>query len=427
MRAQFLILILLAGCAAQVPVEVSQRPPPANVRLGPELTLLGARPTTTTAVMGSDGRAHIVVMLARSHLVHHLVVGAQGVEQEEIVTTSHAAYGSALSTAIDAAGRLHVVDDTNHFVREGQRWQGPLRGPACQRLLLAGQDLVCVFLAKGKEVGSPGRWDWFGIYSIVIWAIPWHVQSSKAVIAREAPSGASSWTVLDRDNGLDVDMEQMAVSADDQGTVNVLYMSTRGFLQGTYTQAFAYARIETGNQDAEAESSTAIPASEGLQRIISSASGREIREPTRFDTLKPPFALATDPESGFTLGLTFSLKSWGAEWWWYFLVDQRDEPVALQMFQEAWHSQWGGNVFLEPRLAPAGMDRFHAVFVGQGEPALYYLPFSDGNWSATLVRLGRISDNFRATKLIADREGNALAIWVSPEEHLVGRWIRLQP
>ena len=58
--------------------------------------------------------------------------------------------------------------------------------------------LTWLFVVDGKVVDVPGRWDWFGFggpgAAIVF---PWHVSSSKLVIAPAQDAARGHWRLVD--------------------------------------------------------------------------------------------------------------------------------------------------------------------------------------------------------------------------------------
>ena len=91
--------------------------------------------------------------------------------------------------------------------------------------------------------------------------------------------------------------------------------------------------------------------------------------------------------------------------------------------------------FWEPRLAPAGNGRFHAVVVGPArnewtgkDAPILYLEFFEGKWSAP-VELGLANvSSFWASIWEAVQIGGdgpeALVVWPT-EDGIVGRWVRI--
>ncbi|MFC4524390.1 hypothetical protein [Cupriavidus pinatubonensis] len=414
----FALCAILCGCSSLRPPEISQSGAVSPFQPGPEFEIIGGFAHGNAAVTDAVGRIHVIAMLTRPAGLHHLVIGPQGVESRELISTTVAGFSSVMA-AFDHAGRLHVVNGTHHFVLDAGWWQGPKEGSACADLVLVAEDLVCAFEIQGEKVGTAGRWDWFGIPSMFTPPIPfpWYVRSRKGVIARETPSGASTWTVIERDERLDI--EWMVLSADNHGMTHVLYSQSRDRF-GLMHVKVGYARIAAPNIPIyPANSEALLPA-----HSVASISGQVVNvRPTGGEG--DGVALAADPETGDALGLVRGLNGDGNAAWFYFLA--RDgRPGPPQPFLARGSSAWSGNyIYSNPRLAPAGGGRYHAIITSSNFSSLYYTTFFDETWS-TPVKLG--SDAYPGRNSIAtDHQGNALAIWMGPDKKLVGRWILLAP
>ena len=185
----FVLCVILCGCSSLQPPEIGQSGSVSPFQPGPEFEILGGFAHGNAAVTDAAGRVHVIAMLTRPAGLHRLVIGPQGVESRELISTTVTGFSSVMA-AFDHAGRLHVVNGTHHFVLDAGRWQGPKEGRACTDLVLAAEDLVCAFEIQGAKVGTAGRCDWFGIPGMLTPPIPfpWYVRSRKGVIAREAPT-----------------------------------------------------------------------------------------------------------------------------------------------------------------------------------------------------------------------------------------------
>jgi hypothetical protein len=84
------------------------------------------------------------------------------------------------------------------------------------------RDLTWAFLIEGQEVGTPERWDWFGVAGGspplgLIW--PWHTQGDKLMIVPEMASTDTTGMVLEPERSLDTDV--WAFGVDGQGASHV--------------------------------------------------------------------------------------------------------------------------------------------------------------------------------------------------------------
>jgi len=419
------IALFLSGCATGPPAlsDISNAKTEARVQLSPQIALLNVPVREARAVIDSDGHVHVLA-ISRSRDLYYLAIGPEGVTNPVIIraeVTPHYWSPVNFGAAFDHVGHLHVLVNQNHLLLEDGLWRDAQPAPPCGQLLTVGQDLVCAFLTKGDEIGSPGRWDWFAFYGLVL---PWHFRSTKLVIARLTPDGSSGWTVIDPDGNRDV--KAFSLATDNQGTVHIFYIHGRFFLLAEDVQP-AYAHLDSRAGHLSLETGTNPSQQDRDQIVMATNTGKAI---TGMSDLCPnrhlSTALAVDPESGTSMivacVIELSFPDFGKLVWKSVTIraGTEDPPTSLQLHEQDFPIV---RRFSDPHLAPAGRNQFHAVMTWDVD-TLYYLCFADGTWSTPTV-LGSIGGGDEAIQLVSDHRGRALAIWPSTNGSLVARWIEL--
>ena len=211
---------LLASCASEPTVEQAGRPP--EVELGPVLELLPLETSgdrVETLIDGS-GRAHVIIAAEGPEEIHHVTVSPSGDVQRELIRTGSTP--RSVSAAFDGDGRLHVLLDGKHLVREASTWSAGTSTPwdaadvpALEpSLVQAPGGLLWAFTVDGKEVGAKGRWEWYAIGGAMgAFVFPWHSSSLKRVLVPEAATTPPLWYVLDPQDNLDTSDTLPAVDA----------------------------------------------------------------------------------------------------------------------------------------------------------------------------------------------------------------------
>ncbi len=401
------LVVCMAGCAHEEPAPPRGRPP--AIKLGPELHLVSFKTSTdhTAAVLDSAGNAHVFIAAANTREVHHVTVLPDSGVQRELVSADRAP--SSISAAFDRAGRLHLLMDTTHMVREASGWKLDAYTPwdaagikARQAKLVQNRDgLVWTFIVEGKEVGAGGRWDWYvigGAFAAIV--VPWHSDSDKLVIVSPSAESVSAWHVIDPQDNLDA--ENALFVADDHGNLHVVYSAAQ----------VALARVEQTRQAliqlAKAmPQQTPMPAGALRNTTLYPVSGTPLLAARSTASLNQA-AVAVDPESGLLLlvnahkaATTFADGAWS-------------RPIRLPLSK-----------FWEPLLAAAGHDAFHLLTVVDGH--VLYLLFAQNDWSAP-VELGQtevatiFGEIWDALGIAAKGQNRAFAVWPT-ETGIAGRWI----
>ena len=224
--------LLLASCATEPPAGPSE--PPPDVSLGPVLELLQIKTgfDKTFTIIDALGDVHVFIIAVDAKEVYHIVVTPDGAVQRERVESNTSP--SSISAAFGSDGKLHLLLDDKHLVREGASWIGTSNTPwddagikiHVPRLIQVDKGLVWTFQVGGRETGAQGRWDWFGFggYGAGI-VFPWHVSSEKLVIVPETTVGEPVWYVLDPEDKLDT--YNTLLAADSNGALHIVYEACR--------------------------------------------------------------------------------------------------------------------------------------------------------------------------------------------------------
>ena len=114
------LCLLLAGCASE-PVVIQAGPPP-DVEFSPVLELLSDATSNdqVETLIDRDGRAHVIIAAKGTREIHHVIISPGGAVEREVIKSGPSPW--AVSAAFDAAGRLHVLLDEQHFVQEASGW-----------------------------------------------------------------------------------------------------------------------------------------------------------------------------------------------------------------------------------------------------------------------------------------------------------------
>lgn len=223
--------VVLAACETPRPTQVytdfSARQV-ADVHLGEPVTLFDFPPTTMTALLSEEGRAHAVVIDAAGG-IHHAEVSDKGVVSRERIGEVQQADGPVVLDVAEYPTRtIRVLAGTSLFIRDAttRTWQEQ-RGSRCARFLRVGSRLYCGFVASGEEFGSPKRSDLYGVVVLLFpLLVPVQHQSKKLVVAELDDSAWIVRGVVDAEDKLDA--TQFMMASDNRGNIHVLYLAGRG-------------------------------------------------------------------------------------------------------------------------------------------------------------------------------------------------------
>lgn len=417
----FLVLaaaaLLCLGCATREARQAARTAPAPGLRLGPVLELLSLHPPQAEVriVVDALGRGHVIVASSATEAVHHLVVARDQVLERNILAPLQRS--RSIDAAVDRVGTLHVLVGERYFVRAAdERWVSSEATPWHDSGLEATRpgfvpgatDLVWAFRIGGPESGAPRRWDWTGILVggpaaavPLVWA--WPTYGSKLVVVQQKGSGPGAWNVLDHSDKSDSANCRYAASA--QGMVHVAYDAARGGLLAESSPR--YARFSVRDPEIPLDPPPGV-----RFRPIQGIPVEGLRRQGMSGGFGSQTALSVDPETGTALILRAHDRSW-------LVRDGTWSDTGTVPFFAS--GPW------EPRLCPAGEERFHALLLGGSR--VFYLQYSERGWSAP-VDLGSAHTTsflgwFGATVQIGgDGHGRALAVW-PVKRGLAGRWIEL--
>jgi hypothetical protein len=402
-RQSGIIAVLgLAACAIEPPRLVVGDPP--TVRLGQiiELTTTPEPPVALAAFVDPSGDAQVLIVEADAKSFIHLQVTPDGevrrqrVDLAELVTSP-----GEFQTAIDTQGRLHVLAKGAYWHSNDLAWvpsgdtPWAMAGIEARPLALAvpADGLTWLFAVDGKVVDAPGRWDWFGFggpgAAIVF---PWHVSSSKMVVAPDRVGARRYWRLVDPEDGLDV--REAITSVDAKGRLHVAYtVSRRGILSSGLPRYLLM-------MPDESVSPAALPTERAALH------GEQIPVLDLTPDWMRGAAMAADASGDMVMFVT---------------------PSGLGVFRRG--TRWRlperlGVARLDaPSLAAAGSYAFHLISDDVGGTA--YRLYSQAQWSAPLSldeALPREPRAWAARTALGARAGVAFAVW-STASGVVGRWI----
>ena len=400
--------ILLASCASEPPLLPSG--PPPDIRLGPVLELLPLKTSSdrVDTLLDNKGCVHVIIAAATSKEIHHVVVAPDGLVQRELVESASSPL--AINVAFDSEARLHLLLDSKHLVHEGSTWSAAFPTPweaagikiQNPRFVQGKKGLIWAFTVDGKEVGSKGRWDWFGLgggFGAGIF-IPWHSASMKLVMVPEAAMAEPLWYVLDPQDNLDTSHTMPVV--DNNGNLHVVYHASREGMAAAVQPRYARTTLMPLSPPAkQPDMDTSI-----RSQKLYSFSGSQIPwfGPDRRGMFQ--VTSAVDPESGGVL-----------------VVRAHDSSFALENGKWSYPLQLPLSSFWEPKLVPAGGNAFHLLTTA--EKRVLYLLYAGGSWSAPveLGQLGVASGSIRgALDIASDGNNRAFVVWPTTVG-IVGRWI----
>jgi hypothetical protein len=383
-----------------------------NVRVGPELKLVD-RKAGVKAVMGPDGHVDLIVVSRekqkKATQLRFSRIGIQSdvVAEEETIATIDKEFFENFDAALDSSGNLHLVIEGNHYTHRASGWSDPAEGPACRRLILAADTLVCMLVVNGADVGSPRRWEWnfFGGPMAAI-VLPSHADTQKIVLTRQTATGWSDWSVVDPQTKFDVG--EVALAASNTGTVHLIYIPMSNIFGTPAEHPPRYARIEPANTPPSAPQTSSDSGAAGKHHVVASITGQDV---AIFGSV---LSLAVDPTSGLVFG-AISDRGLGLVHTLPFCLTIHDgavsSPISIGSFR--------GSPFATATVAPAGKDRFHvilAVTTGHFKQIshLAYLTYADGKWSEP-IPLGEAAGYQGSTfglQLVSDSAGHAFLTWI---------------
>lgn len=401
------LLALLTGCASDPPIGTAG--PPPDIRLGPVVELLRLETSSdhVDALLDGKGNVHVIIAAKTSKEIHHVVVSPDGIVQREPVRSPSST--SAVSAAFDSEGRIHLLLDGKHLVREGSLWTATDPTPWEEvgievldaRFVQGKTGLIWAFTVDGKEVGTKGHWDWYafggGMGGIIF---PWHSVSMKLVMVPESAMAEPLWYVLDPEENFDASNAMPAV--DDDGNLHVVYDASRAGMAATVESRYARTDLLP-------------PLPSGEERIADPTTGSKKLYPVGGSPI-PWFGperralfqatAAVDPASGSLL-----------------IVRAHDASFALEHGNWSYPVQLPLSQFWEPKLAPAGGNAFHLMTIA--DHRVLYLLYAHGEWSAP-VELGQADTAsgyiWSALDIASDGRNRAFVVWPTTTG-IVGRWV----
>ena len=476
MIAAFLFAVMLcAGCASMaerglLPDVKARRQP--DVNLSREVILLEeakiAQGSNFKSVIGTDGRAHLFVA-DEGKRIHHVEVSGNEVLLREILGTME---GDAPNQAIDAvehpAGKLRVLAGNKQFIRSApdNKWH-EIKGNLCSRFITAGDDLLCAFIANGKEIGAPTRRDWtvgwFILLPVVFWS---DVIADKLVLAQESRDGWTIRAVFDPETKLSARSDFMA-GTDQNGSLHFLYRASgesSAFIiafapggggawgQDTSAMEIRYARVQydrlfSGNKNGGSQGEEAgdapIPweSIQGLPLAPLPYVEDKYQRPTSLSLIGPlerHFAVnGTLGELGglvwiYNLGLDdgmHRLRTSDMPWIHVKIKEGKWAPhfdvvTASDLPESGW--RW-----IHDRGALIKNDSLgnNHVLLVKSKPGFWrstnemcYFFHTGGDWSAPLILGSNLGiDSHRS--LAVDGTGKVFAVWQNRNNRVVGRWI----
>jgi hypothetical protein len=466
-----IFLMCFMGCASMAERgllrDVQTRQAPA-VSLGPEFTvqekmMLRYDSRFKTLVTG-DGHGHIFI-IDKERAVHHIEISGNHVLLRETLGSlgGDVQFFSRIDAVEYPTGALRVIAGDKMFIRSGQGVWTEVNENRCERFIPVGEKLLCTFIAKGEDLGTPKRTDWvvglFILIPIVFWS---DVHADKLVIAKESKDGWTILAVVDPEAKLSARSDYV-VGADRRG-LQFLYRSSGGsyaFWVGPAggpaaigdadisDRQISYARVEydalfqrTSASDSGSKNSPA-----GWLRIT----GKPLPVPqfvdrlgySKFfwqDLLDRRFAV--NGESGDIEGLVWVYQfvmndglrkadGTGLEQPWVEISIREDgwiprfDILAADDIPEPgykWTSD--GNVLIRSDVhgnAHVLLIRSKPGFWTASFENCYFIKTTAG-WSAPVV-LGSNVPPHSLRDLALDDKGNAFAVWMEKNDTVKGRWI----
>ena len=473
--AVFLLAVMVcAGCASLaeqglLPDVKARRLP--EVHLSPEIVLWEDVKITDgfpfKSLISADGRAHLFLSDKKKQ-IHHLEVSESNVFLHEIIGKLEDASPKALDAVELSAGGLRVLAGDRQFIRSApeQKWQ-ELKGNLCARFITAGDNLLCAFIANGKEIGSPTRRDWtvgwFILLPVVFWS---DVMADKLVLAQESPEGWAIRAVFDPETKLSA-LSDFTVGADRNGSLHFLYRASGksrafivafGYMSGGYRvvdtspKEIRYARVQydrflSGNKNLDQQGAgkdntpilwEAIP---GMPLVPLPYVADKNQRPTSLNLIGSiERQLAINSALGdldgliwvYNLGLDDGMHKMGTAdmpWINVKINDGQWAPLfeivtASDLSDSGWRWLNDRGALLNNDAKGANhllLTKSQLGFWSSTHEMCYFINTGD-DWSAPLVlgSSGRI-DSQRS--LAVDAAGRVFAAWQSRSNRVVGRWI----
>jgi len=245
--------------------------------------------------------------------------------------------------------------------------------------------------------------------------IPYRIRPAKIVLGQAIEDGWSYHNVLDYYQRYSVNLSNIGdavLSSDASGRLHLFFKA--------YEDNFFYFRYAALAPTEDAERDIEWRPSDGqICKLINSESEAVSLGDKWFIPAGPPLPFAVDPQTGRALFVA-RMSSFLAGW-----VDAGVEIQGKMLGQPA---RFPVPTSRPMRLAPAGNDRFHALFAV--DHSMIYATYRAGYWSG-ITKIGKFGTSSlfvidgASVQLVSDGRGQALAIWPKREGALAGRWIRL--
>lgn len=373
--------------------------------------------TPVKVIVDADLRAHVIVAAKSLHSAEHILVGPRGILARETIASGVSP--KSVDAAIDGMGNLHVLLDANHYVLQGGTWQNDTRTPwqrigikpSFVRFVADASDLTWMFIARGKEIGSAGRWDWHILgggagsgpgYGFLIW--PWRSHPQKLVIVPDNQSNSHGWIGLDLEDKAKFEYLHSASADPNSDHVELFYS-----VDDIHGTKYRFARVPLHQKDED----TANPISPNVSRLprLRPAAGTNIRLPSRSVSLE---------------AVSRGRSGWFAVFW---RPHERNPYATYRWLDPNWSAPTIMSVtgFHKLDLVHARDDKFHLLMTGSPQKSFWslenypieYLSVSTG--IQTRPEVVGLSPSGIST-MGSGKDGRAFSVWWT-RDGLVGRWI----
>jgi hypothetical protein len=417
------LMLYISGCASapSVPIRGLEKAPPPSVTFGPEIEVL-KNVSRFSVVIDQNGMAHFLGEAEGTKELEHFVVGREGIVEKNIVDSTppqkedswfFKRVGVPMDSALDAEGNLHLLVDGRHYQFQDNMWQKQPPIP-CQQFAKGGKDLICAYITGGKDVGAPGRWDWYMVAASggmaaagLIW--PWYSHPDKLVIVSKDGTHWNVPVVIDPDTKMHAEL--FKVAADEKGNIHALYTRGRGMYGGEVSHVYIKHEVQKRPSEIQPKKGEIIKV-DG-QRINKNVMGINLFFAKDFD-------LAVDPVSGCCLlsalwasPSSITLPPYGPSY----------TEKELYLLNDGWRKTLLNIKITHPysavKYVPGGNDQFH-VLVSTAGSIMYIL--CKGPECSASIALGE--QNVRYS-LASDGHGNALLLMTKENRRVSAKWITI--
>jgi hypothetical protein len=300
------LMLLAAACVGgRHTINIAETPPP-GIELGNEVTLLDTATEKLAVHMTQDGRVHLIAITTTGDALH-VVVSERGIEEKNKVGSDRHNYYENLAVTDDAEGRIHLAIKDKYWIWDKSAW-GLAGSNRCALLARAGDSVLCIMEASGKELGTAAQWGITGFGGGPAGLlIPYRIRPAKIVLGEATSEGWSYRNVLDYHLRYLVNLNNVGeavLSGDSSGRLHLFFKAYED--NRFYFRYAVLAPTEGAERDIEWR-----PSDGQTSKLINSVSEAVSLGDYWYIPAGPPLPFAVDQQTGRALFFARRPKGFG--------------------------------------------------------------------------------------------------------------------